>query len=70
MTKQSRVNLGTYTAGQSRQQGRAVTARRTMRPRRSLRVAQGDRVGLGYVIGLDGSQTLAQALASLAQQLE
>jgi hypothetical protein len=37
---------------------------------RGLRVAQGDLVGLGYVVGLDGSQPLAQALASLPQQLE
>jgi len=35
-----------------------------------LRVAQGDLIGLGYVVGLDGSQPLAQALASLPQQLE
>jgi len=37
---------------------------------RGLRVAQGDLVGLGYVVGLDGPQPLAQALAGLAQQLE
>jgi hypothetical protein len=37
---------------------------------RGSRVAQGDLVGLGYVVGLDGSQALAQALASLPQQLE
>jgi hypothetical protein len=35
-----------------------------------LRVAQGDLVGLGYVVGLDRSQSLAQALASLPQQLK
>src|SRR6516165_1422974 len=37
---------------------------------RGLRVAQGDLVGLGNVVGLDRSQPLAQALASLPQQLE
>jgi hypothetical protein len=33
-------------------------------------IAQGDLVGLGDVVGLDGSQPLAQALASLPQQLK
>ena len=33
-------------------------------------VAQGDLVGLGDVVGLDGSESHAQALASLPQQLE
>jgi hypothetical protein len=33
-------------------------------------VAQGDLVGLGDVVGLDGPQSLAKAFASLAQQLE
>ena len=37
---------------------------------RRLRVAQGDAVGLGYVVGLDGPQPFAEALASLPQQLE
>jgi hypothetical protein len=32
-------------------------------------IAQGDLVGLGDVVGLDGSQPLAQALAGLPQQL-
>ena len=36
----------------------------------TLLVAQGDLVGLGDVVGLDGSQSLAQAFASLPQQLE
>src|SRR6266571_4050704 len=35
-----------------------------------LPVAQGDLVGLGDVVGLDGSQSLAQAFARLPQQLE
>ncbi len=35
-----------------------------------LPVAQGDIVGLGDVVGLDGSEPQAQALASLPQQLE
>ena len=35
-----------------------------------LSVAQGDLVGLGDVVGLDGSESHAQALASLSQQLE
>ena len=35
-----------------------------------LLVAQGDLVGLGDVVGLDGSQSLTQAFASLPQQLE
>ena len=35
-----------------------------------LSVAQGDFVGLGDVVGLDGSESHAQALASLSQQLE
>jgi hypothetical protein len=35
-----------------------------------LSVAQGDLVGLGDVVGLDGPQAHAQALASLPQQLE
>jgi hypothetical protein len=33
-------------------------------------VAQGDLVGLGDVVGLDGSQSLAKALASLPQELD
>src|SRR5579863_4879831 len=49
---------------------RARTASRTVRLRSMRRVAQGDLVGLGYVVGLDGSQPLAQALAGLPQQLE
>jgi hypothetical protein len=35
-----------------------------------LPVAQGDLVGLGDEVGLDGSQSLAQAFASLPQQRE
>ncbi len=35
-----------------------------------LSVAQGDLVGLGDMAGLDGPQSLAQALASLPQQLK
>ena len=35
-----------------------------------LPVAQGDFVGLGDVVGLDGPQSQAQAFASLPQQLE
>jgi hypothetical protein len=55
------------------------TARRTLSCRRAgrltcalpgLSIAQGDLVGLGDVAGLDGRQPLAQALASLPQQLE
>src|ERR1700730_2378879 len=33
-------------------------------------VAQGDLVGLGDVVGLDGPESCAEALASLPQQLE
>jgi hypothetical protein len=33
-------------------------------------VAQGDFVGLGDVVSLDGSQSVAEALASLPQELE
>jgi hypothetical protein len=35
-----------------------------------LSVAQGDLVGLGDVVGLDGPQPHAQVLTSLPQQLE
>src|SRR3954454_7715687 len=36
----------------------------------ALLVAQGDLVGLGDVVGLDGPESCAQALAGLPQQLE
>ena len=35
-----------------------------------LSLAQGNLVGLGDVVGLDGAESHAQALASLPQQLE
>jgi len=35
-----------------------------------LVIAQGDLVGLGDVVGLDGSQSVPQAFARLPQELE
>jgi hypothetical protein len=50
---------------------RTSAARRTLTcALPGLPVAQGDLVGLGDVVGLDGPQSLAKAFASLPQQLE